>query len=653
MKIVPVLVAFHTAEWIQVAVESYLDAFPEDRVLVVDNNPVRGEPGWGQDCERERFWLAAHPKIILVPNRAPPGRITGRTHGEALNVAVEWCRGQGADVLVHFEPDCLVTGRRWRENLLDALERGAWMAGSHRKPWGSIHPTPSAWRVAELRATFEGQPRARDRPHARYAELVNEDAIRAETGPLGTWPWWDLYWDTGERAWFHAAASDRAALVETPGLHHYWCGSTSNRRSREDLIATHPELAPWLERASTRCGSYRVEECPFRTNVQRLETGEVADCGLLGEISGVADPELRAVRRDACDACVASLAETVEQAGGVAGCTADRAATLKAWALEHIETRLPRDGPPVWPKRIDAPCHYLGGTAGFRPRAGSGVYSRLPVYECSHPNHVETTAAECLTCRDWSEGPSTSPVPTAIEQIVPPPPRRAGPVVRQWAVGVTTAPRHRPTLPWCLDSLRRAGWENPRLFIDSVVTIPDRFADLPFTLRDSKIGAWPNYYLALAELLMRSPEADAYMIVQDDCFFHDRVNLREHLEEILWPADPVGAVSLYCSKAYAPAQTGWHEYPDERIWGALAFIFPSESAARFLANPQVLAHRRASPLGLANIDGLIGRWARDEHMPIYYPYPSLAQHIGETSAIWPAAQAEGFRRAGPFAGDEG
>src|SRR5262245_65863364 len=109
MEVVPVLVAYHSADWIRVAVESYLEHFPNDRLLVVDNNPRRGEAGWMPACARERAWLAAHPGVVLVDNPAPPdGVLRNRTHGAGMDVALAWCQSAGSRVMVHFEPDCLV-----------------------------------------------------------------------------------------------------------------------------------------------------------------------------------------------------------------------------------------------------------------------------------------------------------------------------------------------------------------------------------------------------------------------------------------------------------------------------------------------------------------------------------------------------------------
>jgi hypothetical protein len=179
-----------------------------------------------------------------------------------------------------------------------------------------------------------------------------------------------------------------------------------------------------------------------------------------------------------------------------------------------------------------------------------------------------------------------------------------------------------------------------------------RFSDLPVTFHESKLGAWPNYYLALIELLMRDPEADAFLLVQDDVIFYDRQNLREHLEQVLWPADPIGLVSLYCPKAYTQPKTGWHRNKGKWLLGALAFVFPRELAKRFVCDALVLEHRWSHPKhGLAVIDSVIGCWAARQGVAIHYPTPSLAQHVGDTSTIWLHMRSADDRRADRFAGD--
>jgi hypothetical protein len=354
LRVVPTLVAYHTADWIQVAVVSYLEHFPEDRILVVDNNPRRGEPGWDSDCERERYWLRAHPRVDHVVNTLVPCGFNGeRLHGHGVELAVQWCRDRGAEVLVHFEPDCVIEGRRWRDNLLQAIESGSWMAGAHRKAWGSIHPTPSAWRIDRLRVTFCGWERDADSRHPRYAELIDTERLRAEVEPLGCWPWWERTWDTGERAWFHAAVQNAATMVEAPDLRHFWNGSESRTLGREGLLARHPELERWFRAADAQVPPRQVEQCPYRTPT-RTDDSEHARCGLLAEWIGLDVPTLCAVPRAACEACAASFRPSVHEwnpvvaslmvracdriieRGGTTSCPLPRAQELLARAEQDV-----------------------------------------------------------------------------------------------------------------------------------------------------------------------------------------------------------------------------------------------------------------------------------------------------------------------------
>ncbi len=113
-------------------------------------------------------------------------------------------------------------------------------------------------------------------------------------------------------------------------------------------------------------------------------------------------------------------------------------------------------------------------------------------------------------------------------------PRGFEPVgVSTWAIGVTTSPRIHPTLDLCLDSIVQAGWARPQLFIDGPVRIADRHASLPATCRSERVGAWPNYYLALAELMLRQPRSDAFVLVQDDAVFYNHESLPRYLERRL------------------------------------------------------------------------------------------------------------------------
>ena len=227
----------------------------------------------------------------------------------------------------------------------------------------------------------------------------------------------------------------------------------------------------------------RVEDCPHRLPPTSAGDPAASRCGLLEQITGVEDVRPCHVGRDACEACCRSfppsaedpnpvvasllydLTSRIARQGGVAGCDHRRAEELSRWALDNI---------PSEEDCLEAP-----------------------------PDLIATAA-------------DSAPAP--LDQIIPPPRHRSGPRVRTWAVGVTTAPRPVPTLAECLASLAGAGWDRPHLFVDGTVAIPEPYADLSRTVREPRVGAWPNYFLSLAgnQLLMREPDADAYLMAQDD-----------------------------------------------------------------------------------------------------------------------------------------
>ncbi|WP_437194470.1 hypothetical protein [Planctomicrobium sp. SH527] len=217
---------------------------------------------------------------------------------------------------------------------------------------------------------------------------------------------------------------------------------------------------------------------------------------------------------------------------------------------------------------------------------------------------------------------------------------------------MTTAPRGGPTLERCLASLARAGWERPRIFAEPEAPVP---AGLPVTRRASRMGAWPNWYLALAELVLLDPLADCYFLSQDDVVYCQHV--REFLEQDLWPAKETGLVSLYCPSIYHAKQQlpdyGPHEVAvGFGLVGALAYLFPAASARAILQDTQVVEHRlKGRRRGLCNIDAVVGQWAHQTGRKVFYYSPSLAAHIGETSSIWPNQPARPSRTSCNFLGE--
>jgi hypothetical protein len=349
-----------------------------------------------------------------------------------------------------------------------------------------------------------------------------------------------------------------------------------------------------------------IDECPYRSPL--AGEGSIARCGLIEQLISSSDEALCRVGRDACAACCHSFAPTpselnpvvasllygvsteIVHRGGASGCSLEQARELNRIASEYIS----------WEQ-------------------------------------------DCLDIPPGKEIPAAS---ARLEEIIPLPRRRVGKRVKQWAVGVTTAPRGQPTLEECLTSLASAGWNDPRLFVDGDAALPPRCADLDQTCRSHRVGAWPSYYLALAELMMRQPEADAFLLVQDDVVFAEGFFVRGYLEDVLWPGKKPGIVSLLCPHPYTKPDPGWYPFDDDWIWGAQAFAFSREAAQGFLTDSRVLQHRYTRHRNpLADIDWCVGQWAKRQRQPIYYPTPSLVQHVGQISSLWPGQRAWGYRRA--------
>ncbi len=393
----------------------------------------------------------------------------------------------------------------------------------------------------------------------------------------------------------------------------------------------------------------RLEECPFRYEVQGTGKDERARCALLERLADNGESPYSRVPRATCGACscerepsprelnpvVASLlflmTKDAAQSDDLSAEAREHAVAMKLWALGNLDGA---DAVGLDPARgvNEGDCIHRGAQISSATRASNRGTVRVPVFACHHLLHDRTTLRECQSCRDFT-----------------PKLTRGG--VRNWAVGVTTAPREVPTLARCLESLRLAGWETPRLFVEPGAEIPAEFAHLPVTPRSEALGEWPNWFLSLGELYLRDPEADAYLMVQDDTVFCSGV--RAFLEAELWPGDRVGLVSVYCPAPYAREEAGWVKVAaGGGVVGALTFVFPNAAVRALLAHPGIVDHRKTGArLGLDDTDGVVGRWAHAARFPVYYHSPSLAQHIGETSTVWPGAPNDGVRTAGNFVGE--
>lgn len=188
-----------------------------------------------------------------------------------------------------------------------------------------------------------------------------------------------------------------------------------------------------------------------------------------------------------------------------------------------------------------------------------------------------------------------------------------------------------------LNSLDATGWMNKC-----------RIAGLH--AKQTREGAWPNWLLAAEMALDAHQCAEAVLMSQDDVIYSD--GLRGYLDDALWPEDRdrVGCVSLFTCGAQKPTADGWWQLPQETLprktYGGIALVFPRRSLELLVADP---------PGGgsLTKVDIWVGHHCANHGLSYWLHSPSLAQHIGDRSAINPDndhRQPE-FRKAFDFCTD--
>lgn len=313
-------------------------------------------------------------------------------------------------------------------------------------------------------------------------------------------------------------------------------------------------------------------------------------------------------------------------------------------------TEKPARIPPRWTGEDHPPFDCVH--RGEKRRTGQCVTcsSRKPVSifqctikgECSYEHRAsEKTVAQCSMCLDKHEPTDATTIPASLAHAKPDEIASA-PSAWKWAVGITTAPRAKPTLDVTAASVIESGFPAFHVFAEPDTAIGPIAATGTVHHRVTRFGAFGNYIAALRDLLDAHPDADALLLVQDDTILAGQ-GLAAWLEKS-WPAEPMACLSLYTAEPYSLPHAGWGKRLDW-IWGACAIAWKPDAARAFLESNEVALWEKQS-----GIDVLIGHYATAAGLPVYYPSPSLAQHVGHTSTVWPSSLAIGARRSTTFIG---
>jgi hypothetical protein len=194
-------------DWARIVLPLFRDHFPDEFLAVVDHN-----------CGQHEILDLAN--VVLHTSDTE-----NLGHGKGMQTGYEWLRDNGYDIMVHIEQDCIYSDRIWRDNIVGAIEGGAWVAGLAQHPWG-LQISASAWDIAQVKHSFCICPKGDDVLTEAHQRVINEKKIAESLisygSPVEHYRFQLYKWDAGLKNWFHCAAENRAVVVETPNFRHVW-----------------------------------------------------------------------------------------------------------------------------------------------------------------------------------------------------------------------------------------------------------------------------------------------------------------------------------------------------------------------------------------------------------------------------------------------
>lgn len=304
-------------------------------------------------------------------------------------------------------------------------------------------------------------------------------------------------------------------------------------------------------------------------------------------------------------------------------------------------------------------CAHLGPVTGefvpcsscSKPGVALKLFSCRVFGQCTPARQTEGTPC-CIVCNKFTPkeqlapgGDQTQPAPAGLSSRPVAAPSYSPSKIR-WAYGITTVQeRRKDLLPRTIMSLRYAGFDRPRLFVDGcssrlAASYEEEF-HLHVTSRDVHVRTSANWTLALLELFSRQPTADRYAIFQDDLVTCR--NVRPYLERQRMPER--GYWNLFCF-----LDNDEYDTHRDRTWfegatikrqaqttkqtgrGAVALVFSREGVVTLLSSRRFMERPRTVG-GDILVDGGIVSAMNEAGWREWVHRPSLFQHMGAVSTI--------------------
>lgn len=309
-------------------------------------------------------------------------------------------------------------------------------------------------------------------------------------------------------------------------------------------------------------------------------------------------------------------------------------------------------------------CSEHGQCTTGEPREGFACCLTCLDYESSDPNWVEAAPAPAgsepvgavLDPRDDAQlnadakARSLARLPPATVTTVDVPERPVMPDPPQltWAVGVMTVPERSNLLNHTLASLCEAGFDKAdmRLFVDGAQDSQphESLHGIAATARWPRMGIHGNWLLSMHELVIRRPNADRFVIFQDDLLAAPR--LREYLERCPFPERGYWNLFNFLGNDFetphgprAKGYLGWY-LSNQLGKGALGLVFDRLNVVRVLTAEHMVKRpldtwNHENPLmrvrGTHAVDGGVVEAMKKAGCQEWVHYPSLLSHTGDES----------------------
>lgn len=254
MQIQFILIAFHSFTWIKDTIESFYQHFPEETLLVIDNNPTEldrkswtiekicrlSKDDFFKNAIAESEWLGSlkyenfiyinqkDAEAYEVLSKNQPKQRQGisvtpyrRTHGYGVNVARKWCLHNDIQAMCCLEPDCDINGRNWFDKMANKFRsEQLWIVGNRKNSAGMVAcQAPVIFLLEPTKhITFQFCEKEDDLLHPLYHTIYKEN----EYG--GGDKVWNYNWDMGAKVCFYCMVNNKAGSIQTKDIKHHGCG---------------------------------------------------------------------------------------------------------------------------------------------------------------------------------------------------------------------------------------------------------------------------------------------------------------------------------------------------------------------------------------------------------------------------------------------